>query len=129
MSEQITKTTEILVPYSLLERALEHYSAAHFNMHDFKRSSGKVFTWNGKTWTCTGGVGQGQKHLQASVREVVPKDRYAGPPHDNQKRGLDFYLGGEFKCKDQVWVMTGNEVTLKPDGSITTKAEQLKLFS
>ena len=73
MSEQITKTTEILVPYSLMERALEHYSAAHFNMHDFKRSSGKVFTWNGKTWTCTGGIGQGQKHLQASIREVVPQ--------------------------------------------------------
>ncbi|MCG2787641.1 MAG: hypothetical protein L6461_21350 [Anaerolineae bacterium] len=128
MSEQITKTTEILVPYSLLERALEHYSAAHLNMHDFKRSSGKIFTWNAKTWTCTGGIGQGQKHLQASIREVVPQGRYTGPPHDSQKRGPDFYLGGEFKCKEQVWVMTGNEVTLKPDGSLTPKAEQLNLF-
>jgi len=128
MSEQITKTTETLVPYSLLERAQKYYSAAHFNMHDFKRSNGKVFTWNGKTWTCTGTVGQGQKYLEVSIREVVTKDRYAGPPHDNQKRGPDFYLGGEFKCKDQVWVMTDNEITLKPDDSITTKAEQLNLF-
>jgi hypothetical protein len=129
MSEQISETTEILVPYALLEHALEHYSAAHFNMHDFKRSHGKVFSWNGKTWTCTAGIGQGQKHLQASIREVVTKDRYAGPPHDDHKRGPDFYLGGEFKCKDRVWVMTSNEVILKPDDSITTKAEQLPLFS
>ena len=70
MSEQITKTTEILAPYSLLERALEHYSAAHFNMHDFKHSSGKVFTWNGKTWTCTG-VPQNREILRTVTIAVL----------------------------------------------------------
>lgn len=128
MSEQITKTTRQIVSAEFLERAESHISCALLNMHDFKHSYAKVFTWKGKTWTGISSASRGQKLLQVEIREVVPKEYYRGPRHDATKRGPDFYLGGEFQHDGRVWVMTENEVSLFPDGS-PAKPSQLNLFS
>lgn len=129
MDEQITREITVPVPYSFMEYAAEHISCSTLDMHDQKRSRAKVFQWQGKTWTGTGGVSQ-QKWLQIEIREVVTIDRYTGPPHDIKKRGPDYYLGGMFKCKNgHTWAMTDNKVVLKPDDTKpSAKAEQLSFF-
>lgn len=128
MSGQITKTTSQIVSVEFLELAECHISCALLNMHDFKHSHARVFTWRGKTWTSTASASRGQKLLQVEIREVVPKTHYRGPKHDASKRGPDFYLGGEFQHSGHAWVMTENEVILT-SGDLPAKPSQLNLFS
>ena len=126
----ISTRTEMIVPYSLLERAEKHSSTASLDISNPAKSKGKVFSWNGKNWTCTGTIGQYLRLLQVDIREVVPADQYAGPPNDPSARGSDFYLGGKFTCNGQAWVMTSNIVILKPaeNSGPTQQPEQLSLF-
>lgn len=120
---------KVFAPYLLLEHAEQHYSAALLDMHSPAKSKGKVFSWNGKTWTCTGSIGKSDRLLEVHIREVIPVDRYSGPPNDPGARGPDYYLGGKFICNGQAWVMTGNVVTLVSSEPPTQKPKQLILFT
>jgi hypothetical protein len=128
-----TKTTTITVPCAVMEYAIKHYCADTLDMYDFRRSRGKVFSWNGKTWTCTGSVQNGSGLIQVTIREVVTKDRYTGPGNIRpvntwRNYGPDYYLGGEFQSGKQIWVMTDNEACLEPDGASPEQTKQLSLF-
>lgn len=104
------------VPRNFLERAATYYSADTLNMHDPVKSTAKVLTWRGKTWTCTGGVSQHLRYKEVHLREAVPLERYKGPPHDPTKRGPGYYTGGQFRLRGKSWAMTDCKVILIPNG-------------
>ena len=104
------------VPRSFLERAATFYSADTLNMHDQDKSTAKVLTWCGKTWTCTGSVSQHLIYKEVHLREAVPLERYHGPPHDPTKRGPGYYTGGQFRYRGKIWAMTDRKVILIPNG-------------
>ncbi len=113
------------VSQDFLERCAGQNSCSTLNMHEPAKSTGKVISWNRRTWICFGSVSRGHKTLEAMLCEVVPEEVYKGPPN-NPKSGHFFYTGGRFRARGRVWVMTDKEITLVP--SDETEIRQLKLF-
>lgn len=117
---------EITVPFSLIQKAADHCSTALIDTHDPRKSKAKVFSWNGRAWTCVGLLSQGANWHYAEVIEVVLEQFYTGPAH---RRGGREYTGARFKCSGQVWVITANVIRLIPDGQPEEAASQLSLFA
>jgi|GEM_PF-3465959 len=130
MTKQITKKTPVKVPYEFMDYAGNRNCCESMNIYEPKKSRAEVFTWNGKTWVCTGSCSSGRLGwISVDIRQVVPIEHYIGPKNDNTKRGPDFYLGGTFNYKGQVWVMTDHVLVLEPNGSLpATIPQQLSLF-
>lgn len=111
----------VKVRQEFLDSCAEQNCCGSLDMHDFAKSRGKVIAWRRRHWVCTGSASQ-QGYYEAHLLECVPASDYKGPPHRYfEDRGDDgygnpdlFYLGGQFVCRGQVWVMTDLEVTLHP---------------
>jgi len=115
-----TDQNSIPVPVSFLEEAAKCCSAQTLN-DDRKKSTGKTLLWKGKFWTCTATISQYLEYLEVDLREVVPADRYTGPPPSKHN-----YTGMRFRQDKTWWTITGNKVTLIPNGEPEEK--QLYLF-
>ena len=108
------KTQTIAVPYAWLKHCAEQNSCGTLNMHDRKKSYGKVIEWGGCLWVDIGSVSQGEKYLSTDLRLVVPATEYHGPVNNKNVSGFHYYTGGRLTCKGKQYVMTNEEVELVP---------------
>ena len=112
------KTEKALVSPEFLDTIFKKIACGSLNMHDSTRSFAEIFQWHGKAWVATGGTSYKHKAERVEIQEVVPAALWDRPYNDINKSGPDFYLGGRFYPKGkpkETWVMTDNEVVLKPD--------------
>jgi ParB/RepB/Spo0J family partition protein len=80
-----------------------------------------VIEIEGKTYACTGsmGAGDGRTWARAYLLEVVPLESYKGKVYTHEDvmasgvTGLAYYTGRVGIYKDQDWVLTDREVTLR----------------
>lgn len=117
---------EIKVPLSLVLRAVDCYSAMLIDSDEPRKSRGKVFTWNGKAWTCVATLSKGVLWHYAEIIEVVLAELYKGPAY---QRGSREYTGVSFRSGGQVWVITDNKVKLVPSQEQVQTVNQLSLFA
>lgn len=117
---------EVKVPLSLVLRAVDCCSAGLIDTDEPRKSKGKIFSWDGRAWTCVATCSQYNIWHWAKIIEVVPERLYKGRAHRRGERG---YTGARFRCAGQVWVITDNKVTLAPNDEKPETATQISLFA
>ena len=106
------RTTQ--VPYHLIERFSNYFSADKINVDEPKKSHARVFRWRQADWTCVGGCSSGGMYEYIKIIKVVPTTEYNGRKADPKRRGHGYYTGATFlTSKGESYTLTHQRVTLR----------------
>lgn len=115
------RTKRIKVSQEFLDQCSDQYCADTLDMYEPAKSVGKVIAWKRRHWVCIAGASKNLTNLEATLCQCVPEAEYQGTPYHYSFENEDgwgdpdaYYVGGTFRCKGQIWVMTDLEITLVP---------------